>query len=132
MLPIRQISLALFLPEELNQAKALAFKRLRMNIRSRCRNKECLRPDHHVLEHGAFYTRWLKWPAERDPKKPRDEWLTYPEMNFLTAQMRIGSAAPSDFLVRFSNHIALPYLTVGAVWLQLQEQIVKSFEEYTL
>lgn len=132
MVPIRRISLALFLPEELNQCYTPTLKRLRFNIRSRCRNTLCLRPDHHIIKNQMTDICWSHRPAKRNLKHKRSEWLSYPEMNFFQAQMRMGIGSPAEFLIRYAERINQTYETVGAVWLQLHDTMIKEFKDRCL
>ena len=132
MIPVRQLTLALFLPETLNLIRAQSRKRLHLKWIHRCASKECIRPDHHMPTISKYVTNWAHGPNKRNPKKARDEWLTFIETEYMTAQLLMGSVAPSEWLLGFAEYICLPYLTVGDVWLQLQAQLENQFKENSL
>jgi hypothetical protein len=133
MVTVKLLSLALHLPEELNVARSMTAKRLRLHTTTRCGNEECLRPDHLALMHGKNRIAWDHRPVVRNPKKEREtEWLSLPEMDYLKAQMRMGAGDPSVFLINFAERINVSYMTVGEIWLTLRKTMIDTFKGYTL
>jgi hypothetical protein len=132
MIPVRHLTLALFSPETLNLVRAQSRKRLRFQWVHRCGSIECIRPDHHLPTICKYVINWARKPIQRNPKKSRDEWLTFIEVEYMQAQLLMGSVKPSEWLLEYAERIALPYSIVGEVWLQLQAQFENKFKECSL
>lgn len=132
MIPVRLLAHALHTPADLNHLRKFQRKRFKFDSINRCDDRKCIRPDHLVLAGGDIHLNWLNKPIKRDPKKHRDDWLTYPETLYMTSQLHMGMSDPDVWLISFCERIALPYLTVSDVWLKLHTMIENQYKEYTL
>lgn len=125
---LKHLCFAMGFPHDYNRYCA-KYRRVRITTINRCMHDWCCRPDHVLPQQAAVVQAWGHRPIKRNPKKYRDDWLTYPEAEWLKAAMRCGSANPEFELTTFAERINLPYLTVLELWEQFKNNLEKEFIE---
>ena len=91
---------------------------------NRCGMKSCVRPDHHIPHATEHYMHWINPPMRRDPRHPRDPWLTLPELQHLRALLWCQSGDPDFVLQKLSDKWNFNFYDLGDTWnnLKLEEE----------
>ena len=132
MVSMKHLAFALYLPQEYNSLRKRSRKRLRITPYHRCSNDLCVRPDHLIAQESQTHFDWLVKPLIRGRRDRRDDELKYLEIRYITACIRIGVGDPSDGLVRLSERLKIPYLSLVTGWTNIKRMLEFEFSTYTL